>query len=192
MPTLLFRDIIPLLNDAKTEAGPTAGSWKLTGKYQGHFFQLQTVVDALVTRKVPSLWLMVTLPEPQPVEAVFNLMMRAGGPSTFSNFDFLEHVVATPSDFPEHAMIRTDDPEKVLPSHKVRPHLQMFFGPKAKELLVSPKGLRIVVQAAQADRARYSVLREANFGDVAIDADLAKACLETLLALRKNLRTVDA
>jgi hypothetical protein len=135
---------------------------------------------------------MITLPEPQPVDATFDLMMRAAGPSTFSNFDFLEHVIPRPGDFPEHAMIRTDDPSKAPAPAKILPHLDLFFGTQAKELLISPKGLRIVAQAAQADRARYTVLREASFGDVVIDADLTISCLHTLLELQKSLKDSDA
>ncbi len=192
LPGVLFRDILPLLTESRIEPSTTVGTWKLTGHYRGHVFQIQTVVDILVTRKLPSLWLMVTLPEPQPVEATFDLMMRAAGPSTFSNFDFLDHVIARPDDFPEHATIRTDDPSKLPAIDKIAPHLKLFFGTRAKELLVSPKGLRIVVQAAQADRARYSVMREANFGDVVIDADLTISCLHTLLDLEKSLKDSDA
>jgi len=191
-PEILFRDVLSLLTDVKFEPSVTVGTVKLTGRYRGQFFQIQSIVDVLVTRKLPSLWLMVTLPEPQPVKATFDLMMRAAGPSTFSNFDFLEHVIARPADFPEHAMIRSDDPSKLPDIRKVKPHLDLFFGPRGKELLISPKGLRIVVQAAQGDRARYSVMREANFGDIAIDADLTMRCLETLLGLQTSLRTSDA
>jgi hypothetical protein len=118
-------------------------------------------------------------------------MMRAAGPSTFSNFDFLEHVIATPSTFPMHATIRTDDPLKLPEIEKIASHLKLFFEPKGKELLVSPKGLRIVVQAAQADRARYGVLREANFGAVVIDAELTVSCLNTLIDLQNALKDSD-
>lgn len=191
-PAILFGDILPLLSSSHTEPGPTVGTWKLVGEYRGHMFQIQTIVDVMVTRKLPSLWLMVTLPEPQPVRAIFDLMMRPAGPSTFSNFDFLAHVIATPSTFPMHAMIRTDDPEKLPATEIIAPHLKLFFGPKGKELLVSPKGLRIVVQAAQADRARYGVLREANFGAVVIDAELTVSCLNTLIDLQNSLKESDA
>ena len=187
-PPILFGDILPLVGDPQIEPGPTIGTWKLTGQYRGHVFQIQTVIDVLVTRKLPSLWLMLTLPEPQPVSATFDLMMRAAGPSTFSNFDFLDHVVATPSTFPLHAVIRTDDPENLPATEIIAPHLKLFFGPKGKELLISPKGLRVVVQAAQADRARYGVLREANFGAVVIDAELTISCLNTLIDLNTALK----
>ena len=42
-------------------------------------------------------------------------------------------------------------------------HLDVFQNGRGKEFLISPKGLRIVVQLAEGDRARYGVFREANF-----------------------------
>ena len=190
--SVLFRDVLALLADPQIEAGKTIGSWTLTGRYQNQFFQIQTIVDILATRKLPSLWLMITLPEAQPVAAIFDLMMRPSGPTTFSNFDFLNTTVPTPARFPTHAVIRTDDPASVIAPKKVLPFLEIFHGGRGKELLISPKGLRIVVQAAEADRARYSVMREADFGAHCIDADLAKQCMQTLLELQTSLKESDA
>jgi len=185
--SILFRDVLPLLADPHIEAGKTIGSWTLTGQFQNHFFQIQTVIDILATRKLPSLWLMITLPEPQPVAAIFDLMMRPSGPTTFSNFDFLTSTVRTPPQFPTHAVIRTDNPLKLVAAERVLPFLDIFHGSQGKELLISPKGLRIVVQAAEADRSRYVVLREAEFGATVIDAELTTRCMQTLLELHASL-----
>lgn len=190
--SLLFLDILPLLIEPEIKAGKTVGSWNLTGRYKNQFFQIQTIVDILATRKLPSLWLMVTLPEPQPVGTTFNLMMRPSGPTTFSNFDFLNATIPTPQTFPSHAVIRTDDPSKLIALDRVMPFLELFHSRFGKELLISPKGLRIVALAAEADRARYSVLREADFGAVVIDADLATRCMQTLLDLQTSLKESDA
>ncbi len=189
--SLLFRDVLPLLVDPHITAGKTVGSWMLTGQFKNQIFQIQTIVDILATRKLPSLWLMITLPEAQPVAAIFDLMMRPSGPTTFSNFDFLNTTIPTPMNFPSHAVIRTDDASKLIALDRVLPFLEIFHERFGKELLISPKGLRIVVQAAEADRARYSVLREADFGAVVIDAGLATRCMQTLLDLQTSLKEND-
>jgi hypothetical protein len=54
----------------------------------------------------------------------------------------------------------------------------------AKELLITPKGLRMVVQMAEADRARYGVFRQADFGEVTLEAALLRDILDRLIALR--------
>jgi len=186
-PELLFREAKALLESAAIEPGPTLGSYRLTGFYRDLPVQAQTVVDTLNVRKLPSLWLMVTIPEPLPLEATFDLMMRPSGPTTFSNFDALPVTMERPADFPEHAVLRTDDPAHVLPSHVVAPHLAPFFGSGPKELLIAPKGIRMVVQMAEADRARYGVFRQAEFGEVALEAPLLRDILDRLIAIRTSV-----
>lgn len=186
-PERMFGEARGVLEDARVEPGPTAGSCRLVGSYGSHDIQAQTVVDTLNVRKLPSLWLMVTIADPLPVKATFDLMMRPTGSSTFSNFDHLPATIERPQDFPEHAVVRTDDAAHVLPSHVIAPHLGPFFGPRAKELLITPKGLRMVVQLGEADRARYGVFRQAEFGGAKVDAALLRDCLDRLLALRKDI-----
>jgi hypothetical protein len=188
-PMQLFATVQGLFDSPSIEASDAAGVWKLTGQYKGQIFQLKAIVDTLATRKLPSLWLMVTLPETQSVKATLDLMMRPTGPSTFSNFDFLPHTVKTPTGFPEHAVLRTDDPKKCPSAELLRPHLDLFETRAGKELLISARGLRIVVLVAEVDRLRYGVFREANFGDTVIDKDLVSECLETLLALKATLKS---
>jgi hypothetical protein len=186
-PQRLFGDVITLLEDAVVQHSETTGVWKLQGSYLGHVFQLKAIADTLAVRKLPSLWLMVTLPEPQPITAVIDMVLRPTGPTTFSKFDFLPHTLSLPVGFPEHAVIRSDHPNAFIPSEFIRPHLDLFHTSRGKELLISPKGLRLVVQAAEADRARYGVYREASFGDRVLDAQLARTCMDTLLALQQDL-----
>lgn len=186
-PQKLFAEVQSLFENSQIEQGETIGTWKLTGTYGGRVFQLKAIADTLATRKLPSLWLMVTLPEPQPVKATLDLMMRPSGPSSFSNFDFLPYTLKTPKNFPEHAVIRTDDQELTPPPDILRFALTLFETRYGKELLISPKGLRIVVHVAEVDRLRYGVFREANFGGTVIQPDLLIHCLDTLLKLNSAL-----
>lgn len=188
-PFALFGATAALLTDARIAPDMTAGSHHLTGSYRGFPVQVQTVTDTLNVRKLPSLWLMVTIPLPLPLTATFDLMMRPTGPTTFSNFDHLPVTVGRPPDFPEHAVVRTDDPEHLLPARVVAPHLGSFFNARAKELLISPNGIRMVIQMAEADRARYGVFRQADFGETALDPALLKDILDRLIALRGDIES---
>jgi hypothetical protein len=163
------------------------GSHRLVGRYQGLPVQAQTIIDTLSVRKLPSLWLMVTIPDPLPLKATFDLMMRPSGPTTFSNFDDLPATIERPADFPEHAVLRTDDPDHILPNHVIAPHLTPFSGTQAKELLITPKGLRMVIQLGEAERARYGVFRQAEFGETKLGAALFRDILDGLLALRADI-----
>ena len=186
-PIGLFGEILPLLANARLDDPRTAGVHRLIGDYQGLPVQVQTVVDTLAVRKLPSLWLMVTIPAPLPVKSTFDLMMRPTGPTSFSNFDHLPETIERPSDFPEHAVIRTDDTDHLLPAHVVRSHLLPFFDGHAKELLITPKGTLMVVQLAEGDRARYGVFRQASFGDARVDATMLRDMLDRLIALRADI-----
>ncbi len=187
LPHTFFKYVLPLIEDGKIEDGPTLGSHRLVGTYRGLPAQVQFVVDTLAVRKLPSLWLMVTIPEPLPIKATFDLMMRPAGPTTFSNFESLPVSVNRPAHFPEHAAVRTDDPDNMIPIAVIEPHLEPFYGPSAKELLVTPKGVRMVSQVAQADRARYGVLRQADFGEIELNPEFLSDTLNRLLAVRQSV-----
>lgn len=186
-PDDFFAKVKPLIEDARYEGEGLPGYPQLVGKYQGHGVRLYPVVDTLAIRKLPSLWLLASIAEPLPLSATFDLMMRPAGPTTFSNFDHLPVTLEGLPDLPLYAVVRTDDPEHMLPYHVVAPHLGIFHAPWAKELLITPKGCRLVWQLAEANRARYGVFRQAEFGEVVLDADLVRDLLDRLIAVRKSI-----
>lgn len=187
-PATLFSDVQLLFKGPLIQRGKTLSSWQLTGIYGGQSFQVQTIIDTLSTRKLPSLWMMITLPEPQPLPGILDLMMRPSGPTTFSNFDFLTHSLPLPSHFPDNMVIRSDSLDMTRYLEFVKPHLATFEECHGKEFLMTPKGLRIVTLAAEADHARYGVLREANFGEQVLNADLAKQSMDILRIVHQQLR----
>jgi hypothetical protein len=184
---LLFIDVINLLTNPIISDGTTAGSKRCDGQYRSENFQLQTIIDTLAVRKLPSLWLMVTLPSNLHVTAKLDMMMRPAGSTSFSNFDFLDHTIPTPAGFPELAVLRSDKGTGFANLATVKSHIKLFANPKFKELLIMPQGLRIVMQAAEADRARYGVFRDARFNDTRIDQETVKQIMDTLLALKAAL-----
>lgn len=183
----LFADILEVVEKPIFEQRGADEHPRLSGTYRGFPVQIYPLVDTLATRRLPALWLMVTLQDKLPLKAHFDLMMRPAGPTTFSNFDHLPHTLDQQEGFPEQAVIRTDNAEDVLPASLLEPHLEPFFGPRAKELLITQNGLRIVWLLAEAERARYGVLRQAEFGKVQIEGLLAQDILDRLIAIRKDI-----
>ena len=114
-------------------------------------------------------------------------MMRPAGPTTFSNFERLPIALDRLPDFPDFAIARTDDPDHLPPPHMIAPHLGMFNSPHAKELLITPKGVRIVWQLAEAERGRYGIFRQAEFGDVRLEPELLSTILDRLVAIRQSV-----
>jgi len=182
-----FRNATSVLADAHIEDTDTVGYPKLAGRYRGLAVQVLPVIDTLATRRLPALWLLVTLQDALPLKGRFDLMMRPAGPTTFSNFDLLPFTVERPAGYPEHAVLRTDDSGHLLPAHVVAPHLDVFLDTHAKELLITPNGLRLVWLLAEASRARYGVFREADFGDTDLEAELLTGLLDRLVAIRQSV-----
>ncbi len=111
----LFDGVADLLDSPVFERLPAPDHPILKGSFRGLPVQLRPVVDTLAIRKLPSLWLQVTMPVPLDVRATFNFMMRPAGPTTFSNFDHLPHIVNSPAGLPRDGLLRSDDPGKLPP-----------------------------------------------------------------------------
>ena len=60
-------------------------------------------------------------------------------------------------------------------------------------MVISPKGLRLVILAEEADRGMFLLFRDAEVGGEPLAATRISAMLETLLALRAEIfRTKEA
>jgi len=173
-----------IVADAADVLDGTAGVVTWEGSWNGQRVQLRTIVDTLATRKLPARWLSVSITEKVAVPATFDMMMRPGSPTTFSNFDHLQHTLPKAPGFPAEAVLRTDRRGTRFPQGTIAEHLEPFSEGRAKELLITPNGVRIVWLLAEAERARYGVFRQAAFGDAQIDPALIERLLTSLSALR--------
>jgi hypothetical protein len=167
-------------------ANGAAGVVTWAGSWNGERVQVRTIVDTLATRKLPARWLSVSITERVDVPGVFDMMMRPGSATTFSNFDHLGHTLKA-AGFPPEAVVRTDRKGVRFPSEIIASHLEIFAEGRAKELLITPNGVRIVWLLAEADRARYGVFRQAEFGDNKLDPSLIERLLRGAAALREAL-----
>ncbi|RWP75319.1 MAG: hypothetical protein EOR10_19950 [Mesorhizobium sp.] len=175
------RTVIP---DAANVSDGTAGVVTWAGSWNGRRVQVRTIIDTLATRKLPTRWLSVSITERVAVPGTFDMMMRPGSPTTFSNFDHLDHTLPKAAGFPAEAVLRTDRKGVRFPLDTIADHLAMFADGRAKELLITPNGVRIVWLMAEAERARYGVFRQAEFGDVRFDPVLIERLLKSASALR--------
>jgi len=173
-----------VIADAVDVSDGTVGVVTWVGSWNERRVQVRTIVDTLATRKLPARWLSVSITEKVAVPATFDMMMRPGSPTTFSNFDHLQHTLPKAPGFPLEAVLRTDRRGTRFPQGVIAEHLEPFSEGRAKELLITPNGVRIVWLLAEAERARYGVFRQAAFGDTQIDPALIERLLTSLSALR--------
>ena len=182
-----FLDDVQTLFTGGLKAANPDGFPRISGTYEDLTFDIQAVPDTLNMRKLPTLWLLVSLPEPMPVKATFDLMMRPRGVELFSNHSALPVQMQTDEAFPHDCSIRTDAPLQLPARELLLRHTHIFANGKAKELLISPKGLRVVWLAEEADRSRYLLFRDSEMGLTPFPARDAKPLLDYLITLRKDL-----
>ena len=60
-----FRAVEPLFTKVTTRVEPT-GFARMTAHFEDAAFDLQAIPDSLTFRKLPALWVMLTLPAPMP------------------------------------------------------------------------------------------------------------------------------
>jgi hypothetical protein len=151
----------------------------LAGTYGGYEVHIAPLVDDVAFRKVPSLWLLVTVKRKLPFAGAVDMLARAQNTEFYSPADSLPVRVATPHEWPHQMTIKADRPAAELPLAALDPHVQAFFAdPRAKEMLVTREGVRIVYQAHGADRGEYLVLRRAMFRDPRLPAALVASLLD--------------
>ena len=181
-----FSAVRSLFDGGETRIQPT-GFPRMTGRRSGLAFDLQAIPDTLTFRKLPALWVLVTLPEPLPLDATLDLMARPSGNEPFTRFADLPQSLPTPPEMPKEIAIRSDDATRIPPPDLLARHADLFTDPKVKELVLSPKGLRIVILAEEADRGRYLIFRDAEMGREPLLPARLEPLLDRLSAIRKDV-----
>ena len=65
----------------------------------------------------------------------------------------------------------------------------MFADARVKELLISPKGLRLVILAEEVDRGRYLIFRDSEMAMMPLAPARIAPLFQVLQALRQDLVT---
>lgn len=157
--------------------------------YRGHAFHVDAVVDTLTFRKLPALWLRVSLLAPLPGMATFDILVRSQNVEFYSPSAELPHRLEPRPGWPADAMVRTDNQGRLPDLAVLDRHIAMFQEPPIKELLITPKGVRIVRMLDQAKRAEYLVMRQAEFADAQVTAALLRDLMDRTIALHQDLRS---
>jgi hypothetical protein len=155
----------------------------LEGRYGNTDVRLELILDDMAWRKLPSLWLKATVFKPNPARGVLDFLMRPQGGEFYSPSGDMVHRVSIPKAWPQNAILCADRTEEVSSLGLLDPHMDLFDDPRAKELVTSPRGVRLVYQAAQAERAHYLVLRQARFENNKLDPVLVRSLLDRAIAI---------
>jgi hypothetical protein len=161
----------------------------LVGEYRKSRFHLDLIVDTLTFRKLPVLWLRISLLAPLPGTATLDILVRSQNAEFYSPANDLPIQLRPLAGWPADAIVRTDRPEQAPDLSVIDRHMSVFAQPRTKEMLITPKGVRLVYMLDQARRAEYLVLRQAEFEHATIDKEILQGLMDRTIAIHQDLTT---
>ena len=165
-----------VLSDAKTVIGPDQYP-VVTGRIpDGRQVKIELIADTLVTRRLPQLWLRVTLYDTSPIRPTIGALARPTGSEYYSLVHDMPQWMAPPISATP-LLVRGDGtatPAQI--EFALRHFASLFAELSVKEAVISPRGVRIVRQAAQGERGAHLLLRQSRFSIATVPAsDIDKA-----------------
>ncbi len=181
----LLSDCAALL-DASRLGRDRAGFATLDGTRGDAPVAVRLIPEALVHRRLPQLWLSVSLRDPLPTGATLDVLRRPAGAEFYAPAD-LPLRLAPPAGWPADTLVRgTPGAEALL--LRAEPILaEILADPRVKDVLVTPKGVRLVVQAAEGARGAYLLLRGSRFDLDRVAPTLLDGSLADLTRLARAL-----
>ena len=161
----------------------------LRGGYGEAKVLLQPLLDHVGYRKVPSLWLVLTLDAPMPVKGSFDVLFRPANIEFFSQIDQLPQRIHLGEEWPSHHMARVSPSGWQPPLTALHSALgDALSSPDLKEVVLTPRGVRLVVRVCGVERGQYMVLRAMVPEVERIPPDWLRYWLDTLVTIRSALR----
>ena len=144
---------------------------RLRGRFRDRKVVADLIPDTLTIRRLPQLWLSVTLLEKQNNIEGFAMLVRHAGTEFYSLTNSFAERLDAPVGFPNEILIRgQSEASQGLIDALAQPLAAILADPRVKEIAVTPKGLRIVRQAAEGRRGEHLLLRQAMFDDAGVPA----------------------
>jgi hypothetical protein len=135
--------------------------------------RLELVADTLVCRRLPQLWLKVTLAEGRERDRpTIGMLARPTGAEFYSIVHDMPEWMRPPDD---HTPLLMRGDGRATPGEAERASAvlgQLFSDPTLKEAAITPRGVRLVRQASQGDRGAHLILRQCRFPVTVIAPDL--------------------
>jgi len=155
----IFDDCRDLLQGADL-AHPGSDYPLLRGTRDGRRFMLQPLLDHVGYRKVPSLWLVITIDEVLPVQGSVDILFRPDNIEFYSGIDGLPERIELPAEWPAHHLARVGPAGWQAPLAAMRAALgEAGESADLKEVVLTPRGVRLVVRVCGVERSHYMVLR---------------------------------
>jgi len=176
-----------LFQSSKVTFGPDQFPVVVGHVGDGRRAKIELIADTMVTRRLPQLWLRVTLSEAsEHNRPTIGALARPTGAEYYSLVhDMTEWM--SPPETEASLLMRGDGRATAWQVERVSALFRSLFAdPKVKEAVITPRGTRIIRQAAQGEPGAHKVLRQVRFPLTAIPVELVRQAIaeaETLSAL---------
>jgi hypothetical protein len=158
----------------------------LQGSYAGYKVGLSVVVDTLGWRKVPPLWLLIKVEANTPSIGTLDFIVRPTNNEFYSPSWQWDGVLTVPSAWPQHAILKYQQQPADLTL--LDAHVSALFADaNMKELLLTPKMVRLTYLVKQAERGEYLIMRNAIYENTPIASDVVERLLKQAIGIRQNV-----
>jgi hypothetical protein len=168
----------------------------LRGHAGGRPVEVTLIPDTMVMRRLPQLWLSVTVKAKVAETPSLSILARHTGNEFYAVTTELPLRLEPPAGLPTDILVRGDRPPAQQLCDRLAPELAVLFAdPRLKEITLTPNGVRMIRQVAEGQRGEHLLLRQIAFGEARVErADLEKALSDVaaLSAIRDDAKMVRA
>jgi hypothetical protein len=170
-----------------------SGFPRIEGLLEGRAFRVALIPDTLTIRRLPQLWLAVTLKRSLPfVRGSVAVLIRPSGSDYYSLTERMSEQLPLPDGFPEECLIKGEGAGARATLDRIAPcAAALFSDPKVKELVVSNRGVRIVRQVAEGKRGEHLLLRQSVFEGARLEAQELQTVVDAITRIENVLLRPD-
>lgn len=150
----------------------------------GRQIKVELVVDTMVCRRLPQLWLKLTLLETALcARPKIGALARPTGAEFYSLVHDMPHLFAPPPSDVALLMRGDASASRQQIERAAAMFGSLFSDPTLKEAAITPRGVRLVRQAAQGERGAHLLLRQARFAVTTIAPEIIRRTIAEAEAL---------
>ena len=141
----------------------------------------ELIPDTMTIKRLPQLWLSLSVYDALPVKASFAVLVRPLGNDFYSLTERLETTLRPPHDLPWEVLVRGsgDNPQALLKPSGTDRSVPSSPTPASRKSPSPPRACASSVRPAKDAAARIYFLRQAVFDDAAVDIDRSNSLLQT-------------
>ncbi|MGX9981683.1 hypothetical protein [Methylobacterium fujisawaense] len=159
------------------------GYGTLAGRFKDFPVEVRLFSESLAFRRLPQLWLSVSVHRPTGLSETLDVLRRVAGAEFYAPGPELSARYPVPCGWPGETLVRGSRGASDLLGRVDAPIAEILAEPRVKEVLLTPRGVRIVSQLCQGERGAYLLMRENRFPVPHVGPEL----LQPLLAQATNL-----